>query len=63
MFQIIKKFAFINAAVNMFVNQIWENIGIQFENFGGSVTRLTTFLAFKSWIIFNTCEVTKLDSH
>ena len=26
MFQIIRKFAFINAAVKMFVNQIWENI-------------------------------------
>ena len=27
----------------MFVNQILEIIGIQFDSFGGSVTRLTTF--------------------
>ena len=54
MFQIIRKFAFINAAVKMFVNQIWENIGIQFDNFGGSVTRLTTFLVFKFRITFDT---------
>ena len=40
-FQIIRKFTF--AVVKMFVNQIWENIGIEFDNFGGRVTRLTTF--------------------
>ena len=45
MFQVIRKFAFIMAVVQMFVNQIWENIGIQFNNFGGSVARLTTFFS------------------
>ena len=45
MFQIIRKFAFVNAVVKMFVNQILENIGIQFDNFGGSVTRLATFFS------------------
>ena len=42
MFQIIRNFAFLNAVVKMFVNQICENIEIRFDNFGGSVTRLTT---------------------
>ena len=45
MFRIIRKFVFINAVVKMFVNQIWENIGIQLDSFGGSVTRLTTFFS------------------
>ena len=44
-FQIIRKFAFINAVVKIIVNQICENTGIQFDNFGGSVTRLTTFFS------------------
>ena len=27
----------------MFVNQIWENIKIQFDSFGGSVAGFATF--------------------
>ena len=45
MFQITREFTFINAVVKMFVNQISENIGIQFDNFGGNVTRLVTFFS------------------
>ena len=45
MFQIIRKFAFISALVKVFANQICENIEIQFDNFGESVARLTTFFS------------------
>ena len=45
MFQIIRTFAFINAVAKMFVNQIWENIGIQFDDFGRRGTRMKTFFS------------------
>ena len=45
MFQIITKFTFINAVVKMFANQLWKNIAIQFDKFGGSVTCLTIFFS------------------
>ena len=40
--------------VKMFVSQIWENIRIKFDNFGGNVTRLATLFVFKSRVTFDT---------
>ena len=51
--QITRKVTFLNPVVKIFVNQIWGNIGIKFDHFGGSVTRLKTFFVFKSRITFD----------